>query len=191
VLSLLSFHGSARAEALALWVKAGDLVRTETLELGRGEHAAWSSVGLRVGFDRAAIQSYIGVFELRDRPDPLALAGLRKIAIVSLRQKQAQEASRMIRARCGAEVVLVDETDAGPQVCAARNADVILIVWSATTHAVFRGLDQVRERVAYVQGTGAESIVLTLERAVMHGLISPASSIVSPPASRQPIPRRA
>jgi hypothetical protein len=191
VLSLLSFHGSARAEALALWVKAGDLVRTETLELGRGEHAAWSSVGLRLGVDCAAIQGYIGGFALRDRPDPLAVAGLRKVAIVSLRQKQAHEASRIIRARCGADVVLVDETDAGPQVRAARNADVILVVWSATTHAVFRGLDQVRERVAYVQGTGAESIVLTLERTVMHGVTSIPSSIVSPPIAHRPMPHRA
>ncbi len=190
VLSLLSFHGSARTEALALWVKAADLIRTETLELGRGEHAAWSSIGLRLGLDPAAIQGYIGVFEPRDRPDPLAAAGLRKVAIVSLRQKQAHEATRIIRARCGAEVLLVDETDAGPQVRAARNADVILVVWSATTHAVIRGLDQVREKVAYVQGTGAESIVLTLERAVTHGLISPAPSIIAPTVSRQSIPRR-
>jgi hypothetical protein len=41
----------------------------------------------------------------------------------------------------------------------------VLIVWSAITHAVFRAFDGVdRERIEYVQGTGAASIVLALER---------------------------
>jgi len=44
-------------------------------------------------------------------------------------------------------------------------ADVVLFVWSATTHAVFRAFDAVdKKRFAYVQGTGAASIVLALER---------------------------
>lgn len=179
VLSLLSFHGLGRAEAVALWIRAADFVRTQLVELSPGEVAAWSSVGLRLGLDSQAIQGYIGPLDTSGRPDPLTVCGLRRVAIVSLRQKQAQEAARQIRSRCGADVVIVDETDAGPQVRAARNADVILVVWSATTHAVFRGLDQVREKLAYVQGTGAESIVLTLERTAVRGL-SPMTSTAAP-----------
>lgn len=166
VLSILSFHGTAREEALALWVRGADLIRTETIGLGPGEHSAWSSVGTRLGVAANELAIYLGTVEPGASVDPLTEAGLKKVAIVSLRQRQAQEAARMIRSRCGAEIVLVDETDTGPLVRSARNADVILVVWSAISHAVFRGLDPVRERVAYVQGTGAESIVLSLERAV-------------------------
>jgi hypothetical protein len=38
------------------------------------------------------------------------------------------------------------------------------LVWAATKHAVYRAFDDVRDRIEYVQGTGASSIVLALER---------------------------
>ncbi len=36
----------------------------------------------------------------------------------------------------------------------ASPADVILVVWAATKHAVYRVFDDVREKLAYVLGTG-------------------------------------
>ena len=44
---------------------------------------------------------------------------------------------------------------------------VLLFVWANTTHAVYRAFDNVREKLAYVEGKGAVSIVLTLERWAM------------------------
>ena len=71
----------------------------------------------------------------------------------------------MISDRCGAEVVVVTDKVAGAATNNAASADVVLFVWSATSHAVFRAFDGMdRGRIAYVQGTGSSSIVLALER---------------------------
>ena len=46
----------------------------------------------------------------------------------------------------------------------AQTADIILFVWAACTHAVYRAFDAHRERLVYVQGTGVSSIVAAAER---------------------------
>ena len=62
---------------------------------------------------------------------------------------------------------MVTETHAGAATGSAKTADVVLFVWASTTHAVYRAFDNVREKLAYVEGKGAVSIVLTLERWAM------------------------
>ena len=61
--------------------------------------------------------------------------------------------------------MIVSEKVAGKQTDLARKSDVILFVWLATTHAVFRAFDDyARQCLCYVQGTGGASIVRSLER---------------------------
>ena len=94
----------------------------------------------------------------------LSVAGLHKIAIISLHEKAAQAAAILLRERTQADVFVVAELAAGPGTKNARTADVVLLVWAATKHAVYRAFDDMRDKIAYVQGTGAGSIVLALER---------------------------
>jgi hypothetical protein len=96
--------------------------------------------------------------------DPIRQLGLRKIAIVSLHERAAAEARALLEERTGATVFVVDEAVAGPATKSAQSADVVLFVWAAAKHAVFRAFDAVRDRLVYVQGSGAGSIVLALER---------------------------
>jgi hypothetical protein len=96
--------------------------------------------------------------------DPLTDVDLKKVAIVSLREEAARGAAEIIRQRTGAQVLVVTETHAGTDTNSAKNADVVLFVWASTTHAVYRAFDGVREKLVYVPGKGAASIVLTLER---------------------------
>ncbi len=87
------------------------------------------------------------------------------MAIVSLRERQAQEAAILLRERSDAQIVIVSETHPGADTRSALAADVVLLVWSATTHSVFRAFDALdKSRFAYVQGTGATGIILALER---------------------------
>jgi hypothetical protein len=92
---------------------------------------------------------------------PSGRRGLRKVAIVSLRDRQAQEVAELLRNRFDAKIVVASEINPGTNTRSAHSADVVLFVWSATTHAVFRSFDNMdKNRVANVQGTGAASIVL-------------------------------
>lgn len=96
----------------------------------------------------------------------MARASLSKVAIVTRREEQAEEAARQIRRRTQAQVTIVTADVAGAETNSAKLADVILVVWSTISHAVYRAFDSVREKISYVQGTGAESIVAALEKAV-------------------------
>jgi hypothetical protein len=150
--------------AESLWMQGAELRRRNGSALTPGEWSAWRAIGFRLQLTEETLDAYFPQSTAPDRRDPLAEAKLRKVAIVSLRERQAREAAKEIEKRSGATVVLVTETAAGPSARDATTADVILLVWSAVTHAVYRAFDGVRDRVAYVQGTGAESILLSLER---------------------------
>jgi hypothetical protein len=63
------------------------------------------------------------------------------VAIVSLRDGQAQEAAALLRERTDAQIVVVSGTHPGAETRSALEADVVFFVWSATTHAVFRAID--------------------------------------------------
>jgi hypothetical protein len=73
-------------------------------------------------------------------------------------------AAEQIEARSGAKVFVVGSSVADEATDRARNADCVLLVWSAISHATFRAFDGAREKLVYVQGTGASSIIMALER---------------------------
>jgi hypothetical protein len=96
--------------------------------------------------------------------DQTAEARLRKVAIVSLHEKAAQEAKALIDEGTDSTIVVLNELAVGSATRSATVSDVILFVWSANKHAVYGASDAVRERAVHVQDTGAGSIVLALER---------------------------
>ena len=151
--------------ALGLWLDGAVLVRTEAAELVPGERELWRRLGARLGVDSATVDDCLGPDGVGAlETDPLQGTGLEKIAIVSLQQRAAEEAGALISERTGAQVSIIAETEAGKATKNAATADAILFVWSANKHAVYRAFDTVRERLVYVQGTGAGSIVRALER---------------------------
>jgi hypothetical protein len=82
-----------------------------------------------------------------------------------MRERQAREAAEQIQLRTHTRVSIVTNMVAGSDTDNARTADVVLFVWMATSHAVFRAFDRFdRNRLCFVQGTGASSIVRSLER---------------------------
>lgn len=148
-----------------LWFSAADVILRSPDALVTSEKVLWRRVGKRLGIDDPTIEHYVPPdFEVEDL-DALANAKLRHVAIVCMREPQAREAAEQVAARSGAEVTLVTGKSAGAETDHARTADVILFVWMATSHAVFRAFDGVdRKRIGYVQGTGVSSIVRALER---------------------------
>lgn len=151
-----------------MWIDGITSISSRAVQLTSTERALWQSIGRSLGFDRATIDEYLPELPSSPsgeiEPDVLAGAGLRKVAIVSLQERAAKAAGALIAERTGAQVVIVDELVAGPATESACTADVILLVWAATKHAVFRAFDDARDKLAYVQGTGMSSIVLALER---------------------------
>jgi hypothetical protein len=106
--------------------------------------------------------------------DILSAAGWRKVAIVSLQEGSAREAARELEKRTGAEVTVVNSLVQDGLTKVAQTADIILLVWAACSHAVYRAFDDHRERIAYVQGSGASSILSAAERwAERHAAESP------------------
>ena len=168
-LDLLSELTSDRGVSESLWVDGAEFIRIDPQSLSPGERMLWRNVGTRIGLDSATIEEFLGIpaEEDADVVDLLAQVNLKKVAIVSLREEPARIAADIIRQRTGAQVVVVTETHAGSATANAKASDVILFVWASTTHAVFRAFDNVREKLAYVEGKGAVSIVLTLERWAM------------------------
>jgi len=168
-LDLLSELTSDRGVCESLWVDGAEFIRIDPQALSPGERMLWRNVGTRIGLDSATIEEFLGIpaEEDADVVDLLAQVNLKKVAIVSLREEPARIAADIIRQRTGAQVVLVTETHAGSATANAKASDVILFVWASTTHAVFRAFDNVREKLAFVEGKGAVSIVLTLERWAM------------------------
>lgn len=173
-LELLVGYTDDRSLCENLWIELADLVRIDCNAYSPGEKDLLREIGRRMGLDTMTIHDFLGS-KAEKNPvedvDVLAITGLKKIAIVSLHEKAASSAAKMITERTKVPVVLVAEKDAGAQTKSAKTADVILFVWSASKHAVYRAFDDVRDKLAYVQGVGASSIVLALERWVVKGSI--------------------
>ena len=168
-LDLLSELTTERGVCESLWIDGAEFIRIDPQALTPGERILWRNVGIRIGLDKATIEEFLGLQVEADVNvvDLLAEANLKKVAIVSLREEPARIAAEIIRQRTGAQVLVVTETHAGSGTDNAKTADVILFVWASVTHAVYRAFDNVREKLAYVEGKGAVSIVLTLERWAM------------------------
>jgi hypothetical protein len=152
-----------------LWLAAADVIIRASETLPVSDRALWRRIGKRLGFDEATILQYLPPELHEDKEeDPLASGRLNHVAIVCLRKQQAEQAAAEIHARSGAKVTVVLAMGAGAETSMACTADVVLFVWMASTHAVFRAFDDYdRLRFCYVQGTGSSSIVQTLERWTM------------------------
>lgn len=157
---------SASQDYLELWFLAASIIKLDHHGLSIADLRLWLRLGRRLGLDPAAADEALGGVNQAsaETADPLSLSGFKKIAIVSLHERPAQEAAAEIRERTGANVLVVVDHAAGEGTSAAATADVILFVWGATKHAVYRAFDKVRDRLEYVQGTGSASIVRALER---------------------------
>ena len=148
-----------------LWLDAADFVRRAPESLTTSEKNLWRRIGGKLGIEEPTINAYLPLEDVRPVQDILQTAGLRKVAIVCMRERQAKEAAEMISQRSGALVAVVADKTAGPETEQALDADAVLFVWMASTHSVFRAFDGFdRKRFCYVQGTGAASIVRTLEK---------------------------
>ena len=147
-----------------LWLAAAEVIKRSPDALTPTDRALWRRAGLRLDIDEPAIAQYLPPEKPRpEEEDTLVAAQLRQVAIVCLREQQAREAAAIIRQRTSAEVSVVASTKAGPETKQAQQADVVLFVWMASTHAVFRAFDGFdRNRFCYVQGTGPSSIVTAL-----------------------------
>lgn len=163
-LELLTNQSSSQ-DPLVLWYEGASLIRLDQQALSVADRHLWHRLGRRLGLDEAATDAAIGALPAPDAfNDPLFASGFKKVAIVSLHERAAREAATQIEARTHANVIVVTDHAAGEGTTAAATADVILFVWGATKHAVYRAFDKVRDRLEYVQGTGSSSIVRALER---------------------------
>jgi hypothetical protein len=164
-IELLAAQHPERQAFENLWYEASDLIKRNPHKLLESEKDLWRNVGMRIGLEEADILQYLPVEQGIVVEDLLVKANLKKIAIVCMRERQAGEAAKMIQKRTGVKVSLVSTKVAGAETSNARTCDVVLFVWMATTHAVLRGFDKFdSSKLCYVQGTGAASIVRSLER---------------------------
>ena len=161
-------EGSAALDAAAsLWVDGAELIRRDPASTSRGELALWRRIAGRLGIDASTVVEYLGSLQGPGDlavPDPLRDLPAERVAIVSLNERAARGARDILRERTTAEILVVCEQVAGAATTAAKAADVILFAWAANKHAVFRTFDGVRDRVEFVAGKGASSIVTALER---------------------------
>ncbi|HVJ67387.1 MAG TPA: hypothetical protein VM510_05350, partial [Caulifigura sp.] len=106
-----------------LWVVAGQFVRSDPDVLSPGERLLWRRTGARIGYDDATLDEYVPLPESAADADPIRNAAFTKIAIVSLRGRQAHEAAGLLRDRSDAQIVVVEETHPGPATTSALSAD--------------------------------------------------------------------
>lgn len=164
--SLAPLH-SEPASMLDLWSLAIELAVRKRMVLSPTQFRTWQRVAALLEISTADAKNDLASLcppSNTTQIDVLREVGWRKIAIVSLQEGAAREAARELQARTGAEVVLVTGLVQDSLTRAAQVADVVLLVWAACTHAVYRAFDDFRERLVYVQGTGPSSIVAAAER---------------------------
>jgi hypothetical protein len=152
---------------LDLWSEAVALAARKSLVLTPSQWRTWQRVGSLLELDGDTIYSELSKLRPVDQAaesDALAAVKWQRIAIVSLQESAAREAAKELRARTGANVVVVRSLVQDGLTKAAEAADVILLVWAACSHAVYRAFDEHRDRLAYVQGTGTSSILNAAER---------------------------
>ena len=154
-----------------LWIEGAEFVRLHPESLSLTERELWRIIGSRIGLDSETIDEFLGTEIVSESVDVLSELQNNRIAIVSLQIEAAQTAAEIIRQRSPAKVIVVSETHNNSAVENAKNSDAILFVWASNTHAVYRAFDNSREKLVYVQGKGATSIVISLERWAMQNQI--------------------
>lgn len=151
--------------ALNLWIEGADTIKKAPGCLSPSEAAIWRSCGVKLQLDPETIAEYLPKTSQKAESDILSALEGKHIAIVCMRTRQAKDAAEKIAERTTAKVSIVDCKSAGPETNHAVTADVVLFVWMATSHSVFRAFDKLdRDLLCYVQGTGPSSIVRALER---------------------------
>ena len=159
-----------------LWYKGAALIQTDPTILTRTDKEMMINLSGRFGIERGHAKGALGLTSQTttgEQIDPLGQTALSQIAIVSLHERSANVAAEIIRNRTGCEVLVVTSHENDYQTKAASEKDLILFVWSATKHSVYRAFDTVREKLCYVQGSGAASIVRSLEQHVQRAVIQP------------------
>ena len=167
-LEILSENISTVGVCENLWVDGAEFVRTHPESLSQTELKLWRFIGAKIGLDDETVSEFLGAgVTTTDSVDPLSALQILRISIISLQIESAQNAAELIRQRTPSEVIVVSETHNNSAVENAKNSDVILFVWASNTHAVYRAFDNSREKLVYVQGKGASSIVISLEKWAM------------------------
>jgi hypothetical protein len=136
---------------------------------GISEFKYWKKIGTQLEIDLETLNGFLASIEpplIASAPDVLKEISIETISIVSLKEASAKEAAEELKRRIGQGLTVNVITSQVSNAVAknAENSDLILFVWSASTHAVYRSFDQCRDRLCYVQGTGASSIVNAAER---------------------------
>jgi len=152
---------------LDLWSEAVALAARKSLAMTLLQYRAWQRVGTLLELDADTVSGELAKFHPADQAtdsDPLAVVNWRKIAVVSLQESAAREAAKDLHARTGADVLVVNSLVQDGLTKAAEASDVILLVWAACSHSVYRAFDGHRDRLVYVQGTGTSSILSAAER---------------------------
>jgi len=168
-IELLMYQHPNQEAPTNLWISAADLAKKYSHNILESEKILWRSAGTKIGLDEDDIQEYFPINVTTKVIDPLKKFKLKNVAIVCMREQQAREAARIIEERTGANITLVTTKVADKTTNKACTCDVVLFVWIATTHAVFRAFDKYnRKNLCYVQGTGATSVVRSLERWVVN-----------------------
>lgn len=154
-------------EMVDLWVQAVGLAHRKHLVLTPSKFRQWTRVAGLLELDPKNVAQDLESLSpllLDQQTDALANVPWQKIAIVSLQESAAREAARELQSRTNAEVIVVTSLVQDGLTKTAKSADVILLVWAACSHAVYRAFDDCRSRVVYVQGTGTTSIVVAAEQ---------------------------
>lgn len=160
---------TSEQKVLDLWYKGATLIHSDPTILTRTDKEMMINLGGRFGVEREHANGVLGLTSQAgtdEQFDPLGQTTLSQIAIVSLHERSANVAAEIIRKRTSCEVLVVNSHENDYQTKAATDKDLILFVWSATKHSVYRAFDTVREKLCYVQGSGAASIVRSLEHHV-------------------------
>jgi hypothetical protein len=165
---LLSVHQSPH-QLIDIYMDALIYASNKKYTTGISEFKYWNKIGTQLEIDSETLNGILASIEsplVASKPDVLKEINIDTISIVSLKEASAKEAAKELKRRIGQNLSVNVITSQVSNTLAknAENSDLILFVWSASTHAVYRSFDQCRDKLCYVQGTGASSIVNAAER---------------------------
>lgn len=166
--SLLSAHQNPH-QLIELYMDALIYASNKKYTAGISEFKYWKKIGTQLEIDLETLNGFLASIEpplIASSPDVLKEISIETISIVSLKEASAKEAAEELKRRIGQDLTVnvITSQVSNAVVKNAEYSDLILFVWSASTHAVYRSFDQCRDRLCYVQGTGASSIVNAAER---------------------------
>lgn len=150
-----------------LWLEAGTLLARDLQSVGAADRQLWREMGVDLGLEQENIDALVPALPpaTTEETDPLAALHLQRVAIVWRDDGPARLAAARIEQRSGASVVLVTEEHPRGQTERALTADVVLLVWRNTSHAVSRAFQRIdRKRLVYVPSAGASGVQRSLER---------------------------